>query len=135
MKKGLCSAAVGFFAAAAFAAGGLPAMMMLGAWSFDLELLLKTPVFFFPIALAIVLVFGVPTFLLLRPFRPGHWSMPLVAGAILGLLLLLLLDLVLGGASTFLLMLLVVSLSALSALVFWFVWLSLSEREGACCAS
>ena len=135
MKKSLCSAAVGFFAAATIAAVGLPAMMMLGAWSFDLELLLKTPVFFFPIALAIVLVFGVPTFLLLRPFRPGHWSMPLVAGAILGLLLLLLLDLMLGGESTFLLMLLVVSLSALSALVFWFVWRSLSEREGSCCAS
>jgi hypothetical protein len=73
-------------------------------------------------------------FLLLRPFGPGHWSMPLVAGAILGFLVLLVLDLVLGGESTFLLMSIVVSLSAISALVFWLVWRWADEREGACCA-
>jgi len=135
MKKAVCSAVIGFLAAAAFAAIALPSLILIGAGSFDVAAGLKASVGFFPFALVVVVILGVPTFLLLRPFRPGHWSMPLIAGTILGLLLLLVLDLALGGGFTFLLVLTVVSLSALSALVFWLVWRWADEREGGCCAS
>ena len=135
MRKSFCSAAVGFLAAAAFASMTLSALMKVGTGRFDLEVALKAPMGFFPFALVIVLVFGVPTFFLLRPFTPGHWTMPLAAGAMLGLLLLLLLQLVLPGQAASLLVLLVVSLSASSALVFWLVWRWAEKRERACCAS
>ena len=133
MRKAFCSAATGFLAAAALPSIALPALMMIGTGRFDLEMALKAPIGFFPLALIIVLVFGVPTFLLLRPFRPGYWTMPLAAGAMLGLLLLLLLQLALPGPFAFLLVLLVTSLSALSALVFWLVWCWVEEREGCAC--
>lgn len=122
MKKAICSATTGFAAAAAFVSIAVPALMSISAGTFDL-LLLMTPVALFPIALMVVLVLGVPTFLLLRPLAPGHWSMPLVAGSILGGLLMLVLP-----------MPVLVPLSALSALVFWVVWRREEEREGAGCA-
>jgi hypothetical protein len=131
MWKGFCSATAGFLAAAAFASTTMSVLMMIGTGRFDLEFALKAPMGFFHFALVIVLVFGIPTFLLLRPFRPGHWMMPLAAGAMLGLVLLSLLQLALPGQFAFLLVLLVVSLSAL---VFLLVWRWAEEGQGACCA-
>jgi hypothetical protein len=121
MKKDICSATAGFFAAAAFAAVGLSVWMAFAVGGFDFEFFLMAPVAFFPIALIVVVVLGVPTFLLLRPFKPGHWSMPLMAGSGLGVLLIVVLP-----------MPILVPLSALSALVFWLVWRREEERGGAC---
>jgi hypothetical protein len=133
MGKSFCSASAGFLAAAAFVSIALPSLMLIGSGDFDLEFALKGPVGFFPFVLIVVVVFGVPTFLLLRRFKPGHWSMPLAAGAFLGVLLLLTLDLVLGGESTPLFVLIIVLLSAASAFVFWLVWRWADERAGAWC--
>jgi hypothetical protein len=111
MKKAVCEASLGFAAAAACAAVGLSAWIIFAAGSFH-PIFLMAPVAIFPTVLMVVLALGVPTFLLLRPLKPGHWSMPIVAGAILGLLLMRLSQ-----------MPIFVPLSALSALVFWLVWL------------
>jgi hypothetical protein len=119
LKKAVCAASLAFAAAAAFAAVSLSAWLAFSSGSFDL-ILLMAPVFFFPIALMVILPLGVPTFLLLRPLKPGHWSMPIVAGAILGLLPMHLWQ-----------MPVLVPLSALSALVFWLTWLRTEERERA----
>lgn len=122
MKKAICSATTGFAAAAAFASIAVSALLLISAGTFDL-LLLMAPVALFPFALMVVLALGVPTFLLLHPLAPGHWSMPLVAGSILGGLLMLVLP-----------MPILVPLSALSALVFWVVWRREEQREGTSCA-
>lgn len=130
MKKAVCSAAAGFLAAAAFPTLVLSVSMPFGLVyvDYDLESVLMSSVVYFPFALVDVVVLGIPTLLLLYPFRPGRWWMPVVAGLILGVPLFLTLpgDPTLAGALIFM------PLSALTALVFWRVWRWVGEREGVC---
>jgi hypothetical protein len=99
---------------------------------YDLESVLVSSVLYFPFALIVVVVLGIPTLTLLYPFRSGRWWMPVVAGLILGVPLLLALP----GQPTMANALIFVPLTALSALVFWLVWRWVGEREcGVCCAA
>ena len=71
-------------------------------------------------ALAFSVIFGLPAFLILRPFRPGHWWSVAAAGFLLGTLVLF----ILGGPrlpepDACLLM---GSATALSTLAFWSIW-------------
>jgi hypothetical protein len=130
MNRTLWPEILGFLAAAVFPTVMLAVLEALTT-SYDLATVLVFSVLAFPVAATAVVMLGVPTFLVLRRFAPGQWWMPLVAGLILGMPLLLVLpgQLSLKTALTF------VPLTALSALVFWLVWRWLSEREGAFVAS
>jgi hypothetical protein len=76
--------------------------------------------FFYLIFLPVVVAFGLPAFLLLRPFRPGQWWSVAITGFLLGVLLAAglrlphrpdLKDILYFGA-----------LATVSAVVFWLVW-------------
>ena len=119
---------LGFLAAAVFATLALSVSVPFGSdYYYDLESVLMLSALYFPFALIAVVVLGIPAFVLLYRFRPGRWWMPVVAGSILGVPLLLALP----GKPDLANALIFVPLSALSALVFWLVWRWLSEREGA----
>jgi hypothetical protein len=126
MSRTIWPEILGFLAAAAFATLVLAVSVPFGSVYDDyLESVLVLLLQYFPFALVAVVALGVPTLVLLYRFRP------VVAGLILGVPLLLALP----GQPDLANALIFVPLSALSALVFWFVWRWLSERESACCAS
>jgi hypothetical protein len=133
MSRTIWPEILGFLAAAAFATLVLAVSVPFGSVYDDdyFESVLVLLLLYLPFALVAVVALGVPTLVLLYRFRPGRWWMPVVAGLILGVPLLLALP----GQPDLANALIFVPLSALSALVFWFVWRWLSEREGACCAS
>jgi hypothetical protein len=73
-----------------------------------------------PFSAAFSILFGLPAFLLLRPFRPGHWWSVSFVGCFLGILVSLAIrlpnnidphDLIIDCP-----------LGALSALAFWLIW-------------
>src|SRR5687767_13497438 len=117
MSRGICSAAVGFLAAAVFPTLVL-SVSMPSSWGYQLEDILTAPVVYFPFAVAAVVVLGVPTFLVLRLFGTGRWWIAVIAGLILGIPLLLALP----GQPDLGTALIFVPLTALSALFFWMVW-------------
>jgi len=80
-------------------------------------------------AVNVVTVLGTPTFLLLRPFAPGKWWMALAAGLVLGIPLCLIIP----GRPTLIVISIVMSLTGLSALVFWLVWRWAAERKDGWC--
>jgi hypothetical protein len=128
MNRTLWPEILGFLAAAVFATLVLSVAVPIGSvYDYDLESVLMLSAVYFPFALIAVVVLGIPTLVLLYRFRPGRWWMPVVAGLILGVPLLLALP----GEPDLANALIFVPLSALSALVFWLVWRRLSEREGA----
>jgi hypothetical protein len=128
MNRTLWPEILGFLAAAMFATLGLSVAVPIGSfYDYDLESVLVLSAVYFPVALVAVVGLGIPTLVLLYRFRPGRWWMPVVAGSILGVPLLLALP----GEPDLANALIFVPLSALSALVFWLVWRWLSEREGA----
>ena len=74
----------------------------------------------YPFSAAATVLLGLPAFLLLRPFRPGHWWSVSIAGLLLGILVAIILrlphrpnphDFPLYGA-----------LGALATLAFWGIW-------------
>ncbi|WP_395020838.1 hypothetical protein [Dongia sp.] len=69
-------------------------------------------------ALSFVVVLGVPAFLLLRPFRPGHWWSVAAAGGLLGICASALFRLSWPGPSDFMMG----YLGGLTTLVFWLIW-------------
>jgi hypothetical protein len=128
MNRTLWPEILGFLAAAMFATLGLSVAVPIGSvYDYDLESVLVLSAVNFPVALVAAVVLGIPTLVLLYRFRPGRWWMPVVAGSILGVPLLLALP----GEPDLPNAVIFVPLSALSALVFWLVWRWLSEREGA----
>jgi hypothetical protein len=76
--------------------------------------------FFYFTFLPLVVAFGLPAFLLLRPFRPGHWWSVGITGFLLGVLLEVVIrlpyrpNLKEGVYFGF--------LATMSAVVFWLVW-------------
>jgi hypothetical protein len=99
----------------------------------DKEEIIRSPLATFalsyPFSAFFVVALGLPTFLLLRPFRPGRWWSVLVVGLLLGGAVaiavrghLYLPDLLLDGP-----------LGSASALAFWLVWrrgLDVNARRG-----
>jgi len=76
--------------------------------------------FFYLFSTIFVVVLGVPTFLLLRPFRPGHWWSVAAAGFLLGVLAAVIMrspnnpnshDFISFGP-----------IGAATAVVFWLIW-------------
>jgi hypothetical protein len=91
----------------------------LSGW-YDIGDILGTFALLYMFSLMATVFLGVPAFLLLRPFRPGHWWSVLAAGFILGVIVTVILrlpgqpdphDFITYGP-----------LGALTVLVFWLIW-------------
>jgi hypothetical protein len=106
------------------AASIVPPAVMSIAWPLSGELsigsVLSTFAVAYPFSAGSVVLFGLPAFLLLRPFRPGHWWSVLAAGFLLGTLVAVVLRI--PGQPNPNDFLLTGPLGSLSALVFWLIW-------------
>jgi hypothetical protein len=119
LKTEAAFAALGFFAAAA-----VPAMVLSVLWPLDghrrLVSIVLSFVIVYPFSAILTVGLGLPAFLLLRPFRPGHWWSVLAAGFLLGVLASIIIrlpgspnphDFLVDGPA-----------GALAALAFWAIW-------------
>ena len=73
-----------------------------------------------PFSVSAVIVLGLPAFLVLRPLRPGNWWCVSVIGFLLGLVTVVIIRL--PSHPGFSESLVMGSLGALSAYIFWIVW-------------
>ena len=86
----------------------------------DIRSILSSALIFYPFAVAFVVLLGLPTFLLLRPFRPGHWWSATIVGFLLGAIVAAVVRLPSFPALRELLQF--GSMAALSAVAFWLIW-------------
>lgn len=117
--KEITAAAAGFLVASA-----IPAAIFSTLWPLDethrIGSIASSFVVAYPFSAAATILLGLPTFLLLRPFRPGQWWSVLAAGFLLGTIASILIRLpgqpdladVLKNGPT----------GAVTALVFWLIW-------------
>jgi hypothetical protein len=94
------------------------AMQMSPGRSFDLPGIAGWFGVFYFYALGFVLLFGLPAFFVLRPFRPGHWWSVMAVGGLLGMGASWLLP----GRNSAFAVLMSCGLGSASALVFWLIW-------------
>jgi hypothetical protein len=126
LKTEAAFAALGFFVASA-----IPAMVLSVLWPLDghhqLVSIFLSIVVVYPFSAILTVGLGLPAFLLLRPFRPGHWWSVLGAGFLLGVLASIILrlpgspnphDFLADGPA-----------GALAALAFWAIWVRHARRE------
>jgi hypothetical protein len=123
-----CPESAGFLAASIVPALVLSVLAPLSG-SHDIESISLTFVLYFQAAMGAVVLFGMPTFFVLRRFAPGKWWMAVTAGLTLSIPLVLLIP----GRPNLAAIAIFAPLTALSALVFRLVWRWLSEWEGTCC--
>lgn len=116
------------FAVSGFLVASLVPAVLIAAFTplsgkYDIENIQASFLFAWIWCLSFVLVLGVPAFLLLRRYRPGHWFLVMLVGGLLGVFVSILVRLPSGPplsdfVST-------VPLAAMSSLVFYAIW-----REG-----
>lgn len=87
---------------------------------------LYTFVLAYPFSAFFTVVLGLPAFLLLRRFRPGHWWSVSIVGILLGVLVVIILSSANFSDPDARIFLVYGLTAALSTLVFWWIW-----RQGA----
>jgi hypothetical protein len=117
--KEMVAAGIGFLVASIIPPAILAVIWPLGG-KLDLSSVIITFYIAYPFSVAAVLVFGLPTFLLLRRFRPGQWWSVIFIGLFLGCIVAIAIGLPsLPDLHDFATM---SPLGALSALAFWLIW-------------
>jgi hypothetical protein len=113
------AAIAGFVVASIIPAAVLGTIGLIGGER-DFHSIILTSIALYPFSAAAVLVFGVPAFFLLRPFRPGHWWSVTAVGLLLGGLVMVVLRL--PNRPDFHDFLWTGPLAAVSTLAFWSIW-------------
>src|SRR5262249_55931071 len=117
MKQGVATA-LGFLAASMFPPAVLSMFTPLSG-ELSLGSAAGTFVVTYPFSAAFTFLFGIPTFLLLRRFRPGKWWIAVIVGFLLGIPVA---AAVRSGSLNPRDMLVFGPLAAGAALVFWLIW-------------
>jgi hypothetical protein len=120
MGKEFIAIVGGFLVAAAVPPFLLSVVSPLGG-SYDIESVLMSSLALIPFSAAFTVLFGLPAFLVLRPFRPGHWWSVTAVGLVLGAAVFRIIQgsLWLSNPTG---LFLFATAGALSAIVFWLIW-------------